>query len=460
MPKISKNIFKEYDVRGQYPSEIDKNAAYQIGRAFVVKEKLKKVAVVRDSRRESEEAGREFIKGLMDAGVDVYDFGINSSPAMFFAVGARAFDGGTAVTASHNPDGYTGLKMCAKDGVLIGRNNGLMEIARIAEKDFKRSRKKGRLKKVDVSADYFKFISSIVGLDNIKGFKLVLDASGGAGAKMADYVFVRLSSRIIKMNFRRGDSYPDHGLNPMLASNQKLVKAEVKKDKAHLGIIWDGDGDRSIFVDEKGAAIEPYYVNCLLAEIILKKKKGAKIVIDARLPVGLSEVIKSAKGRPVICRSGYANIVKLMHREKILYGCENSGHYFFNFLMQKGNKKNFVVGDAIIPALLILEYLRENNLSLSQAIGKYRRHYLISGELNFKVKNFEKLKSRLAQRYKGREMEEIDGLSVFGPVLDGRREWFFNVRPSHTEPLARLNIEAGDKKTLAKIKKELLEIIK
>lgn len=454
MAVISSNIFKEYDIRGQYPSEIDKQTAYNIGRAFVLSQKAKKIVVGRDFRWESEEVADEFVRGLLDQGANVYDLAVNSTPAMFFAVGVFGFDGGAAVTASHNPDGYTGFKLCGENGILIGNKNGLNKIAALAGRPKKKPKRKGSRKSVEVMADYFKFANSLADFSSIKGFKLVLDASGGSGAKLADYIFVRLSAKIIKMNFRSGDRYPDHGLNPMLPANQKSAGLEVKKNKAHLGIIWDGDGDRCIFIDERGKFVEPYYINCLLAKIILARHRRAKIAIDARLPVGLSRVISQAGGRPIVCRSGYANVVQLMHKNRILFGCENSGHYFFNLLMSKGGKKNFVFGDAIIPILLILQYLQANNLSLSRAVVGFQKSAVISGEINFSIKDFHKLESRLAQKYQRYRQERLDGLSVYTD------DWFFNIRPSHTEPLARLNIEASSRQALAAIKKDLVKLIK
>ena len=453
MAGISPNIFKEYDIRGRYPSEIDKNAAYRIGRAFVLSQKAKKIVVGRDFRWESGQAAEEFVRGVLDQGGNVYDLAVNSTPAMFFAVGVRGFDGGAAVTASHNPDGYTGFKLCGSNGILIGAKSGLNQIAALADKLKPRSGRPGKIIKMEIFADYFRFVNSLVDLSDIRGFKLVLDASSGSGAQLADYIFVRSAAKIIKMNFRSGDRYPDHGLNPMLAANQKLARHEVKRNQADLGIIWDGDGDRCIFIDEQGRFVEPYYINCLIAKIILARYRRARIAIDARLPVGLSQVISQAGGRPVICRSGYANIVQLMQRKRILFGCENSGHYFFNFLLSDNNKKNFIFGDAIIPVLLILQYLGSNNLTLSKAVGDFKKTFIISGEINFPIKDFQQLEKSLIRKYRQYRQERLDGLSVYAD------KWFFNVRPSHTEPLARLNIEAVSRPVLRGLKKDLIKFI-
>jgi len=306
---------------------------------------------------------------------------------------------------------------------------------------------------IDITSAYYKFASKIIDLDKIRGFKIVLDASGGSGARLADYFFVRLHSKIIKMNFKPNDKFADHGPNPMLAKNQKLASLEVKKTKANLGIIYDGDGDRSIFIDDTGKFISPYYINCLLAKIILSKYKKIGIVMDARLRLGLSEVIKNAGGTPIICRSGYSNLVKLMQTKKALFGCENSGHYFFNFkLIDK--KTNFIFGDAIMPSLLILEYLKENKLSLKEAITEFKNKYFISGEINYENIIFEKAEKLLAKKYAKYKTDDLDGLSIYGD------DWFVNMRPSKTEPIVRLNIEAKTKENLQKITQEVSNLIK
>ncbi|MEK7653038.1 MAG: hypothetical protein AAB358_00955 [Patescibacteria group bacterium] len=457
---IDPKIFKEYDIRGEYPWEIDEEAAYSIARAFVKFKKVKKIVTARDARKESRFVAEAFIRGLAESGCRVFDLGVDGTPALFFTVGLGDFDGGAMVTASHNPDGYTGFKLCGQDGVPIGKATGLEEIKKLRNQEIKKLKKpaKGRVlketkKTINFLPDYYKFVTSFIDEKKIKPMKLVLDASGGSAVKLIDYIFMRLPGQVIKMNFKKGDRYPDHDLNPMMEKNRRSIQKEVKKQKARLGVIFDGDGDRCLFIDEKGNFVEPYYVNCLLSRIILKKKRGMKILVDARLPIGISEEIKNAGDRPVVGLSGYTNIIKLMREKRILFGCENSGHYFFNFGAMAGGK-NFVYGDAIIPPLLILQYLSESGQKMSEAVDGFKKKYFISGELNFKGKNFEKIKEKIKIKFAGRRMEEFDGLSVFGD------DWFFNIRASKTEPLVRLNIEAKNKEDLAMMKKELLRVIK
>ena len=456
MAKIKPEIFKEYDIRGKYPKELDQKTAYLLGRAFVLSLKAKTIAVGLDRRPESALILPAFLKGVKDAGGRIFDLGINSTPAIFLAIFIKKLDGGVSLTASHNPVGYAGLKLADKNGSLLGLNTGLKKIWQLAEKITPPKIKKFPpvpTAKIDIAQAYYQLAAKIVDLKTIRGFKIVLDASNGSGARLADYFFVRLHSKIIKMNFKAGDRFPDHNLNPLMAITQKPAKEAVKKQAGDLGVIFDGDGDRCLFIDEIGNLVNPYYLNCLLAELILKKYPRINIVIDARLQLGLKEVINHAGGRPLVSRAGYANIVKLMQEKKAFFGCENSGHYFFNFrLIDK--KKNYVFGDAIMPILLILEYLKENNLSLSSAVAKFKKKYLISGEINYQKNNLVGLEKKLIKKYSQQKTNRLDGLSIYDP------NWFINIRSSKTEPLIRLNIEAKNKKTLNKIKKEAVALIK
>lgn len=454
--KINSSIFREYDIRGKYPEEIDLNTAYLLGRAFATSLKAKKIAAACDRRKESATIMPAFFKGVKDAGCKIFYLGINSTPAMFFAVKNMKLDGGVCLTASHNPVGYTGLKLCDKNGSLLGLNTGVVKIQKLAEKitlpknqDFKAV----ETSKIDVSEDYYKFAEELIDLKKIRGFKLVVDASSGSGARLADYFFVRIHSKIIKVNFKPADKFADHGPNPMLAKNQKSAVEAVKKYRADLAVIFDGDGDRCIFIDGSGQFVHPYYINCLLAKIILSKYKRISIAMDARLQIGLTEVIKKNKGRPVISRSGYSNLVQIMQAKKNLFGCENSGHYFFNFRMID-KKSNYIFGDSIMPVLLILEYLRENNLSLVTALDEFKKKYFISGELNYENVSFDKLEKKLIKKYQNYQQSKLDGLSIY------HSDWFINIRPSKTEPIVRLNIEAKNKKILNDIIKETTKLIK
>lgn len=453
MNQINSKIFKEYDIRGRYPLEIDQDAAYRLGAAFILSQKAKKIVVSRDLRPESKKVLAAFMAGAAYAGAKIYDLRVSSTPEMFFAVSQRNFDCGAIATASHNPKGFAGFKLATSQGLSLGLKTGLKAVAQKAsEIKSPPVKKMPKAKRLDIANEYAKFVLSLVNAKSIKNFNLVFDASSGTAARIISKVFARLPIKTAKINFGGADQARQHGFNPMLSQNQLPAKQEIKKQRADFGVIWDGDGDRCIFLDRGGKFIHPYYINCLLSQIILIKKPKIKIIIDARMPVGPAEIIKQFGGQPVVNRSGYANIVKAMKEQKIIFGCENSGHYFVNLLI-KNNRKNFVISDAIIPVLLVLEYLSQNHLSLAEAVRPWQKKYFISGEINLPQIDFKKIRAKLKRHYQHYQQKEVDGLSIFG------QEWFLNVRPSKTEPLVRINIEAKNRKNLQKIKKDLLKLI-
>ncbi len=468
--KINPKIFKEYDIRGRYPEELGEAEALALGVAFAKLSKAKKIVIGRDARPESEKVFWPLVEGLSRSGMKIYDLGVCATPELFFAVGKKKFPAGVMVTASHSPLGETGFKFCNGRGVVYGLKTGLKKLAKMAEKEiinlplaclsgrqapsFVRRGKKPKIDFISVATEYKKFVLSFTKPKALKDFNIVLDASGGSGSRLAEVVFRTLPVRTTLMNFRAGDEFPDHGPNPLIKGNEESLSAEVIRKQADLGIIFDGDADRAVFFDENGVFVEPYHLNCLLAEIILKRYPGLTVVIDARLNLALSQTIKSQGGKVLSHRSGYANFIKTMSERNLQFGCENSGHFIFNFSLK--NQPSFVYGDAIIPILLVLKYLSEAKLSLSQAVSSWRQKYPISGELNYPNKDFSRLAARLKKIYSGLKQSEIDGLSVWG--LNG--QWFFNVRPSQNEPLIRLNIEATSKSKLTELKKDIIKLIK
>ena len=459
---INSKIFKEYDIRGSYPQEISEDTARSLAMAFAKMFKLKKIMVGRDARPESEKVFWPLVQGFLDSGVKVSDLGVCATPELFFAVGIKKFPAGVMVTASHSPQGQTGFKFCDGQGQVLGLKTGLKKLSALAKQEKRPStastRRKSNSQAIDfstVSRDYEKFASSFFRPQDVQGFKIVLDASCGSGARLADNLFEKMPIKATYINFRAGDKYPDHGPNPLLPENQKVVASEIKSKKADLGIIFDGDADRAIFFDELGNFIEPYYINCLLSQIILGLKKNIKIVVDARLTLAISQVIKNNHGQVLIHRSGYANFIKTMTQKRLLFGCENSGHFIINFSLKSGGR-SYVYGDAIIPIFLLIKYLKKHKLTLSNAIKPFKELYVISGEMNFTIKGFKKIEQNIRRNFSGHTFSSIDGLSV----SDSKKDWFFNIRPSNTEPVVRLNIESRSPKHLTSLKKKLLPLIK
>ena len=458
---INQTIFREYDIRGSYPAEIDERVAYALGLAFAKLMKIKKIAVGRDARPESEKVFWPLAAGLSAGGLKINDLGVCATPELFFAVGAKKFPSGVMVTASHSPAGQTGFKFCDGRGRVLGLKTGLKKLITLAEAELnklapgvKLQPQKKQINFLSIAEDYKKFALSFIKPAEAAGFKLILDASSGSGGHLADVIFRALPLKFEAINFRPNDQRFRHGLNPLLAENQLAVKNLVKTQQADLGIIFDGDADRLVFIDEWGEAIPPYYINCLLAEIILGLKPGSVIVADARLNLAIVKAVADQGGKILVQRSGYANFIKTMTEKKLLFGCENSGHVIINFALKK--KQQYVYGDVLIPALLILKHLKKNKLTLSQAVKPFAGSYAISGELNFPAKDFSKLAARIRRAFPTAKFSKLDGLSARDP----KQDWFFNVRPSHTEPLVRVNIEAGSNRLVNQLKKKLLALIK
>lgn len=458
--KITPTIFKEYDIRGKYPEEISDNAAYALGLAFAKVIKAKKIAIGRDAREESEKAFWPLVAGLSKGGMKIYDLGVCATPELFFAVGAKKFPGGVMVTASHSPQGETGFKFCDSKGRVFGINSGLKVLEKFANQEMGKMPSSIKFKTesdqvdfISIALDYKKFALSFIKPSDVKDFNIVLDASGGSGGRLAEVIFDALPLKFTAINFRAGDKKSGHGPNPLLAENRRAIIGQVKTKKADLGVIFDGDADRAIFIDEQGRFVEPYYINCLMSQIILSMKKDATIVADARLNLAIEKTIKSNGGKILVHRAGYANFIKTMTEKKLLFGCENSGHFMYNFNLK--NKKQFVYGDAIISALLILKYLRQNKLKLSEAVKPFSSNYHISGELNYKTDRFEQISNEIKKLFPRDKISLIDGLSVTA----GDRTWFFNIRPSHTEPVIRLNVEAVSQEILEKMKQQIIKLI-
>ncbi|MFA5029136.1 MAG: hypothetical protein WC518_00075 [Patescibacteria group bacterium] len=458
--KINSNIFKEYDIRGKYPGELDEQTTQALGLAFAKMIKTKRIIVGRDARPESEKVFWPLLFGLAKGGMQIYDLGVCSTPELFFAVGDKKIESGVMITASHSPAGQTGFKFCNEQGVVYGLKTGLKKLKYLADQEIKKINKPvlqpAKVEKVALAAlakDYQKFAFSFVKPAAIAGFKMVIDASGGSSYRLINRLVQKLPLQTIKINFKEKDKYPDHDLNPLLSENQRVAAREIKKQQADLGVVLDGDGDRIVFLDERGRFVEPYYLNCLLAEIFLKLRPKMTVLFDARLNLAITEVIKNNGGRPLSHRSGYANFIDFMTKKKLLFGCENSGHFLINFALKK--KRQYVYGDTLIILLLILKYLKEKNLKLSQAIEPFEKKYVISGEQNFRVKDFKKLMLKIKKEFRGNRLETIDGLSVWSQGGD----WFFNIRPSHTEPVVRLNVEAKNKKIINQLVKKIKLII-
>jgi phosphomannomutase len=440
------SIFKAYDVRGVYPSELDEKLAYKIGRAFVTFLNVKKVAVSQDMRRSSKSLKKELIRGIMDQGADVIEVkGLCSTPRSYFACWFLKAPGSIMVTASHNPGKYNGFKFTREKAIPISGDTGIKDIERLVLKNkFKNVKKKGKIVKKDIVKDYTKHILSLIDVKKVKPLKVVIDAGNGMGGKDMELVLSKLPLEVIKMYFKPDGNFPNHEANPLKEENNAYIKKRIIKEKADFGIAIDGDADRVFFFDENSETIPADFITCLIAEDILKRNKG-KVLYDLRSSWVVKEVIEENGGKAGMSRVGHAFIKQQMRREKAIFAGELSGHFYF--------KDNFYTDSAIIAALKVIQLISEKGKKLSEIVRPLKKYYA-SGEINSKVEDKQGKMKELAKKYSSGKISWLDGVRI------DFKDWWFNVRPSNTEPLLRLNLEAKTRELMKGKRDEVLKIIR
>jgi phosphomannomutase len=446
---LDPKIFKAYDVRGIYPTELDEEGAYAIGRAYVEHFEPRRIAVGRDTRLSAPAMARATIEGAADGGADVVDIGLVGTEMVYFAVGELELDGGVMVTASHNPKEYTGMKIVRRGALPVGGDSGLLEIRDRALVGFDRSRGQtpGEVSEHDVWPGYVARVLSFIDVDAIRPLRVVIDAANGMAGVMLPPVLERLPIEAREYFFEPDGSFPNHEPNPLLPENREFIIAQVRDEGADLGVAFDGDADRCFFVDDTGEFVAGDFVTALLAESILEKEPGAKIIYDVRASWAVPETIERAGGVPLVNRVGHAFIKHRMREEGALFGGEVSGHYYF---------RDFYQADSgVIPFLLTLELVSRRGNPLSEILRPYRERYFLTGELNTPVADvalkLHELKERFADSGK---VSHLDGISIEAD------DWHMNVRPSNTEPLLRLNLEARSQELMERKRDEVLTVIR
>jgi phosphomannomutase len=445
---LEPSVFKAYDVRGIYPAEIDEEGAYAIGRAYVEEFRPKRIAIGRDMRVSGPQMVAALTEGATDGGAEVLDVGQIGTEMLYFAVGSLELDGGITCTASHNPKEYTGFKIVRAGALPVGGDSGLTEVRDRALKGFGEVAHKGGVTKQDIWPAFVQRVLSFIDPGAVKPLRVVIDAANGMGGRMLEPILERLPQiDAVRCNFEPDGNFPNHEPNPLLPENREFIVAKVKEEKADLGIAFDGDADRCFFVDERGEFAPGDFVTALFAEVFLAKEPGAKIIYDVRASWAVPNTIEKIGGVALINRVGHAFIKHRMRETGAVFGGEVSGHYYF---------RDFSKADSgIIPCLLMLEYLSKSGKPLSEALRPYREHYFITGELNARVSDVAAKLEQLERTFstQGR-VTHLDGLSVEAG------DWHFNVRPSNTEPLLRLNLEALSPELMESKRDEALAIIR
>ncbi|MAH33032.1 phosphomannomutase/phosphoglucomutase [archaeon] len=439
-------IFKAYDVRGIYPTEINDETTYKIGKAFVSFLKCKEVIVGYDMRISSPKLSKAFINGVNDSGADAIDIGMVSTDALYFASGFLKRPG-VMLTASHNPKEYNGIKFCKENAVPINEDTGLNEIKTIIEKNnYKSSDKKGKITKKDIMEDYAKHTLEFIDLNKIKKLRIAVDSGNGMAGKIVPLAYKNLPIEIIPLYFELDGTFPNHPADPSRKENLKQLQIAVKEKKCDFGMAFDGDADRIFFIDENANIINSSLMSCLIIKNILEKHKNEKIIYNLVCSRIVPDTIKKYGGQPIKERVGHSFIKQTMKKINAIFGCENSAHYYF--------RDNFNADSGLIASLIVAEIVSKEDKKLSELLKEFQKYSTLE-ETNFKVDNKKSKLKKIEEFYKGKnpkKMSKLDGLSV---EFD---EWWFNVRPSNTEPLLRLNLEANSRDLMEEKRKELASI--
>jgi phosphomannomutase len=445
---LDPKVFKAYDVRGVYPTELDEEGAYAIARAAVEQFEPKRFAVGRDMRVSSPAMAAAAIRGAADGGADVLELGMIGTEMLYFAVGELGLDGGLTVTASHNPKDYTGMKIVRRGALPVGGESGLLDVRDRAVAAGWREATPGTVEPVDIWPQYVDRVMSFIDVSAVRPLKVVIDAANGMAGALLPPVLERLPMvEADRCFFEPDGTFPNHEPNPLLPENREFIVEKTLAEGADLGVAFDGDSDRCFFVDDSGEFVPGDFVTALFAESILAREPGAKIIYDVRASWAVPETIERDGGVPLVNRVGHAFIKARMRKDHAAFGGEVSGHYYFRDFSQADT--------GVVPFLLMLELISRKGKKLSEILAPLRSTFFITGEINTPVPDVALKLQEIKERYADEgTITHLDGISVDG---DG---WHFNVRPSNTEPLLRLNLEARTQEEMERKRDEVLDLIR
>jgi phosphomannomutase len=438
-------IFKAYDVRGVYPDEIDEDIARRVGNAFAVFTGAPRIVVAYDMRPSSVPLTAAFIEGATMAGASVVDAGLASTDLIYFAAG-RLDAPGAMFTASHNPAKYNGIKLCRAGAAPVGQDTGLAQIkAAVAEGRLERAETPGTVTQQSLIDDFAAHVRSFVDVDTLAPMKVVADTANGMGGLVVPRVFEGLPFDLTVLFPELDGTFPNHPADPIQAENLRDLQAAIREKHADIGLAFDGDADRVFLVDDQAEPLSGSLTTAIVAHGILADHPGETVVHNLICSRTVPEVIREMGGRPVRTRVGHSFIKAVMAETGAIFGGEHSGHYYF--------RDNWRADSGIIAALVVLAQLSKAGVPLSELRKPFER-YVASGEINTEVADQKAAMQKVADTYHDAPRDELDGLSV------DCGDFWFNVRPSNTEPLLRLNLEAPDAETCRRATDEVLAIIR
>ncbi len=442
--KINPSIFKSYDIRGIYPLDLNEETSHLIGRGFVEYTGAKNVVVGRDMRLSSPTLFEALTKGIIDQGADVYDMGEVPTEFLYFAVGNYGYETGIMITASHNPKEYNGFKMIKKEssGFAMIRGEDIVDIIERAE--FSEIQDKGKMENINVWQDYLNHIFSLIDLKKIKPFKVVIDTGNGMAGKVIPEIVSKLPIKVVSLNFKLDGNFPAHPSNVFKEGATDQISRTVRKEKADFGFIFDGDADRIYLIDERGAFVPADVSLLLLAKYFFKKNPGTAIAYNTICSKAVPEFIEKWGGKPVRTKVGFVNVREGAIKNNGIMGGELAGHYCF--------KDNFYGDSGFITFLILLQVISESGKKVSEVTAELSP-YAKTSEINFEIEDKQGMLNKFKEKYSDGKQDYLDGVTV---EYD---DWWFNLRPSQTEPLLRLTIEAKTKELLEEKKKELSSLI-
>jgi phosphomannomutase len=444
---VNLDIFKSYDVRGIYPSELDEATAEHIGRAFVDFLGVKTVAVGRDMRLSSQALFEAFARGVTRQGADVVDLGLTSTDELYFSVGNFDYPAGAMITASHNPKEYNGFKLCREQAIALSADTGVFAIRDlVARGEFASGRAPGRIQKRDVLADFVEHCLSFIDVRDVKPLRIVVDTGNGMGGLIVPAVFKQLPLDVIPLYFELDGTFPNHPASPIEPENMVDLQAAVRRHGADLGAAFDGDADRVFITDERGELVGGDMVTALVAKMLLRTHPGSTILYNLICSRGVPELIASSGGQAVRTRVGHSIIKKVMRERNAIFGGEHSGHFYF--------RDHYYADSGLIALLVVLALVSQEGKRVSELLRPLDRRFR-SGEINSRVGDISAKLAQIEQHYAdARETDHLDGVTI---QYD---DWWCNIRPSNTEPLLRLNVEADSAELLSRKRDEVLALIR
>lgn len=445
---MNPGIFKAYDIRGVYPSEIDEAAVYKTAQAFAKIFSLQKVVLGRDVRVSGPSLFAAAVEGFTDHGVDVVDIGVITTDMLYFAAATLDCDGGVTISASHNPREFNGMKLVRRGAVAVSGDSGIKEIRDLAMSGYAfKSGRKGTVSGYDLAPGYLEKCLSFVDAAKIKPLRVVVN--GMFGPAVGNVLGLGLPIKIIPLNENPDGTFPKGQPDPLQEKNRAETVALIREEKPDLGAAWDADADRFFLFDETGRYIPGYYITAFLGEYFMRQSPGSGIIDDVRLIWAARDAAAAAGGKVFYNKAGHTFIKERMRKENAVFGGEMSGHYYF--------RDYFYADNGLIPFLLMLQIVSESGKKVSELFQPYFEKYFISGEINTALPDFDFAGSILAEiekKYPGAGKDYTDGVSL------EEKDWRANIRPSNTEPLLRLNVEAGTRELMEQKRDEILALIR